>query len=104
MGVADVVAALPDGLPFHCGLQAHPVRADSVVFARSLLQCGRAQTIARFVPEGVLMKKAVSPKKNKTAADVVAQKKPAKTTGPVELDLSDLKKVSGGAPKGGWLN
>ena len=50
------------------------------------------------------MKKAVSPKKNKTAADVVAQKKPAKTTGPVELDLSDLKKVSGGAPKGGWLN
>jgi hypothetical protein len=47
------------------------------------------------------MKKAVSPKKNKTAADVVPQKKQAKT-GPVELDLSDLKKVSGGAPKGGW--
>ena len=47
------------------------------------------------------MKKAVSPKKNKTAADVVPEKKQAKT-GPVELDLSDLKKVSGGAPKGGW--
>jgi hypothetical protein len=49
------------------------------------------------------MKKAVSPKKNKTAADVVPQKKQAKTTGPVELDLADLKKVSGGAPKGGWI-
>lgn len=49
------------------------------------------------------MKKAVSPKKNKTAADVVVQKKKTQTTGPVELDLSDLKKVSGGAPKGGWL-
>jgi hypothetical protein len=48
------------------------------------------------------MKKAVSPKKNKTAADVVPQKKQAKT-GPVELDLADLKKVSGGLPKGGWL-
>jgi hypothetical protein len=48
------------------------------------------------------MKKAVPAKKNKTAADVVPQKKQAKT-GPVELDLSDLKKVSGGAPKGGWL-
>jgi hypothetical protein len=48
------------------------------------------------------MKKAVSPKKsNKTAADVVTQKKQAKT-GPVELDLADLKKVAGGLPKGGW--
>ena len=47
------------------------------------------------------MKKAVSPKKNKTAADVVPQKKQAKT-GPVELDLAELKKVSGGLPRGGW--
>lgn len=49
------------------------------------------------------MKKAVAPKKNKTAADVVPEKKQPKTSGPVELDLADLKKVSGGAPKGGWL-
>jgi hypothetical protein len=48
------------------------------------------------------MKKAVTPKKSKTAADVVPQKKQAKS-GPVELDLAELKKVSGGAPKGGWL-
>ena len=47
------------------------------------------------------MKKAVSPKKNKTAADVVPQKKQTKT-GPVELDLAELKKVSGGLPRGGW--
>ena len=47
------------------------------------------------------MKKAVTPKKNKTATDVVPQKKQTKT-GPVELDLADLKKVSGGLPKGGW--
>lgn len=48
------------------------------------------------------MKKAVSPKKNKTAADVVEQKKQPNKTGPVELDLDELKKVSGGLPKGGW--
>jgi hypothetical protein len=49
------------------------------------------------------MKKAVAPKKNnKTAADVVPQKKQTKT-GPVELDLTDLKKVSGGLPRGGWF-
>ncbi len=47
------------------------------------------------------MKKAVAPKKSKTAADVVTQKKQVKS-GPVELDLADLKKVSGGLPKGGW--
>lgn len=47
------------------------------------------------------MKKAVPAKKDKTAADVVPQKKQVKT-GPVELTLSDLKKVSGGTPKGGW--
>jgi hypothetical protein len=47
------------------------------------------------------MKKAVSPKTNKTAAEVVAEKKQAKS-GPVEIDLAELKKVSGGAPKGGW--
>ncbi|MBX3642225.1 MAG: hypothetical protein KF720_04050 [Rubrivivax sp.] len=47
------------------------------------------------------MKKAVAPKKKKTAADVVAEKKPAKS-GPVVLDLDDLKKVAGGLPKGGW--
>lgn len=48
------------------------------------------------------MKKAVNPKKNKTAADVVVQKKQTNKTGPVELDLEELKKVSGGLPKGGW--
>jgi hypothetical protein len=79
-----------------------PVRADSVVSARPLLQFGRAQTIAQSEPEGVLMKKAVSPKKNKTAADVVPQKKQAKS-GPIELDLTELKKVSGGLPRGGWI-
>lgn len=47
------------------------------------------------------MKKAVTPKKNKTAVDVVPQKKQIKT-GPVELDLADLKKVSGGLPNGTW--
>jgi len=47
------------------------------------------------------MKKAVSSKKNKTATDVVPQKKQTKT-GPVELDLAELKKVSGGLPRGGW--
>jgi hypothetical protein len=84
-----------------CRLPAHPVRADSVASAAPLLQCGCAQTIARSEPEGVLMKKAVTPKKNKTAADVVPQKKQAKS-GPVELDLAELKKVSGGLPRGGW--
>ncbi|HRH87127.1 MAG TPA: hypothetical protein PLO41_09800 [Rubrivivax sp.] len=49
------------------------------------------------------MKKAVSPKKtNKTATDVVPQKKQTTKTGPVELDLAELKKVSGGLPRGGW--
>jgi len=48
------------------------------------------------------MKKAVSPKKNKTAADVVPQEKKQTKTGPVELDLADLKKVSGGLPNGTW--
>ena len=47
------------------------------------------------------MKKAVAPKKNKTASDVVPQKKQTKA-GPVELDLAELKKVSGGLPRGGW--
>jgi hypothetical protein len=56
---------------------------------------------AQVEPEGVLMKKAVSPKKNKTAADVVPQKKQVKT-GPVELDLAELKKVSGGLPNRFW--
>jgi hypothetical protein len=49
------------------------------------------------------MKKAVSPKKNKTVADVVPQKKQARS-GPVELDLVDLKKVSGGLPHGKWTS
>lgn len=47
------------------------------------------------------MKKAVAPKKSKTAADVVRQKKQVKS-GPVELDLSEMKKVSGGLPFGTW--
>jgi hypothetical protein len=66
------------------------------------MEFGRAQTNAQAELEGVLMKKAVSTKKtNKTAADVVTQKKKTKS-GPVELDLADLKKVAGGLPKGGW--
>lgn len=48
------------------------------------------------------MKKAVPPKKNKTAPDVVPQKKQVKS-GPVELDLAELKKVSGGLPRGTWI-
>ena len=48
------------------------------------------------------MKKAVAPKKNKTADDVVTQKKQENKSGPVELNLEELKKVSGGLPKGGW--
>ncbi len=47
------------------------------------------------------MKKAVTPNKKKTAADVVAEKKQIKN-GPVELDLTELKKVSGGLPSGTW--
>jgi hypothetical protein len=51
------------------------------------------------------MKKAVAPKKNETAAGaaVVRQKEQPAKTGPVELDLAELKKVSGGLPKGGWI-
>lgn len=48
------------------------------------------------------MKKAVEPKNNKTAEDVVSQKKQQSKAGPVELKLDELKKVSGGLPKGGW--
>jgi hypothetical protein len=49
------------------------------------------------------MKKAVfsSKTKTKTAADVVPQKKQDKP-GPVELDLGELKKVSGGTPAMKW--
>jgi hypothetical protein len=39
--------------------------------------------------------------KTKNAADVVPQKKQDKL-GPVELDLDELKKVSGGSPKQKW--
>jgi hypothetical protein len=49
------------------------------------------------------MNKAVEPKKNKTAEDVVSKKKQPSKTGPVELNLDELKKVSGGLPKGGWI-
>lgn len=50
------------------------------------------------------MKKAVFSKKSKSSADVVKQEKQPKK-GPVTLDLADLKKVSGGLPKGGgWKN
>jgi hypothetical protein len=52
------------------------------------------------------MKQASVSKKTKVAKDVVKQdNKPAKA-GPVELDVSDLKKVSGGLPRGGggWMN
>lgn len=49
------------------------------------------------------MKKAVlsSKAKTKTAVDVVPKKKQVKT-GPVELDLAELKKVSGGLPASSW--
>jgi hypothetical protein len=47
------------------------------------------------------MKKAASNGKNKPAADVVREKQQPKK-GPVELDLRDLKQVSGGLPRGSW--
>jgi hypothetical protein len=37
----------------------------------------------------------------KTQSEAAPQKKPAKS-GPVELSPADMKKVSGGLPKGGW--
>lgn len=37
----------------------------------------------------------------KTRSEAAPQKKPAKP-GPVELSPADMKKVSGGLPKGGW--
>jgi hypothetical protein len=91
----------PETGSYTCGLLTHPVRPDSVNTARALLQCSCAQTIAQADSEGVLMKKAAFPKKNKTAVDVVPQKKEVRN-GPVELDLADLKKVSGGLPAKKW--
>lgn len=49
------------------------------------------------------MKQADRSKKNKSAEGVVSQSKPAADkSGPTELSTDDLKKVSGGLPKGGW--
>lgn len=48
------------------------------------------------------MKQASFSKKSKSAPDVVMQKKQQPSAGPVVLDLADLKKVSGGLPRGGW--
>jgi hypothetical protein len=48
------------------------------------------------------MKQANFSKKSKSASDVVTQKKQQPKAGPVELDLAELKKVSGGLPRGGW--
>lgn len=47
------------------------------------------------------MKKAVFSKKSTTNPDVVAKDQQTKP-GPVSLDVADLKKVSGGLPRGGW--
>lgn len=47
------------------------------------------------------MRKTVFAKKTAKTAETAPQKKPAKA-GPVELNPADLKKVSGGLPKGGW--
>lgn len=48
------------------------------------------------------MKKTVFSKKTAKTAETAPPKKPAKAGGPVELSAADLKKVSGGLPKGGW--
>lgn len=45
------------------------------------------------------MKKADVSKKTKSPVET--KKQPPKA-GPVELSLADMKKVSGGLPKGGW--
>jgi hypothetical protein len=45
------------------------------------------------------MRKSASAKK--TQSEAAPLKKPAKP-GPVELSPADMKKVSGGLPKGGW--
>ena len=44
-------------------------------------------------------KSTLSSKKTKSPAEV---KKQPQKAGPVELSLADMKKVSGGLPKGGW--
>lgn len=49
------------------------------------------------------MKQAKPSEKSKLGNDVVSQRKPAPgKSGPTELSTEDLKKVSGGLPKGGW--
>ena len=48
------------------------------------------------------MKQANVSKKSKSAKDVVEQAKATKKSGPVELSQDDLKKVSGGLPRGTW--
>jgi len=49
------------------------------------------------------MKQANISDKSKVGKDVVSQRKPAAgKSGPTELSTDDLKKVSGGLPKGGW--
>lgn len=45
------------------------------------------------------MRKPAPTKKTKT--ETAPQKKPAKS-GPMELSPADMKKVSGGLPRGGW--
>jgi hypothetical protein len=45
------------------------------------------------------MKKADVSKKTKSPVD---SKQSPQKAGPVELSLADMKKVSGGLPKGGW--
>jgi hypothetical protein len=48
------------------------------------------------------MRKNESSKKSAKTETLRKEEKPAKS-GPVELKPEDLKKVSGGLPKGGWL-
>lgn len=47
------------------------------------------------------MKKTVFSKKSTAEVDVVKQDKQPKK-GPVALEVDDLKKVSGGLPRGSW--
>lgn len=48
------------------------------------------------------MKQVNISKKSKSAKDVVEQTKASAKGGPVELSQDDLKKVSGGLPRGTW--
>jgi hypothetical protein len=48
------------------------------------------------------MKKAETSKKDKPVPDVVEKQQQQPRKSPVELDIADLKQVSGGLPRGSW--